>query len=248
MDLLASDSLNNQFTGAFNPDSRLAVQFYSKLVKNDFESEKQQRSIHASVDFIRIMTPGDKLNIIDTFARPEHQARFPMQWHAYKNRSDANTHIMGTPIAEWTRISPSQAEELRGLKFYTVESIAGASDAQLQGIGMIAGVSAYTFRDDAKRFLSVAEAASKLSEADKRVADADAKIEAMQAEFAAKQAAQEARMDALLAALESQTKVKNVESIEKFEPSTQSIIRSGIAEKEDKPRRGRPKQVEVTEE
>ena len=223
MELLASDSANQQFMGAHNPDSRLAVQFYSRLVKNDFESEKQQRSIHASVDFVRIMTPGDKLNIVDTFAREDHKTRFPIQWHAYKNRNDANTHIIGTPINEWSRISPSQAEELRGLKFYTVESVAGASDAQLQGIGMIAGVSAYTFRDDAKRFLSVAEAASKLSEADKRVADADAKIAAMQADFNAKQLANDARMDALLAALEAK-----------------------VVTEEDKPKRGRIKQ-EVTE-
>ena len=91
---------------------------------------------------------------------------------------------MGTPITEWARITPSQADELRGLKFPTVESIAGASDAQLQTIGMIAGQSAFTFRDDAKRFLLVAEAAAKLTEADKKQAEADAKLNAANAEIA----------------------------------------------------------------
>lgn len=205
--MIASDSNNPDFQGAFNADARLSVQFYSKPVQNEFESEKQQRPIFTPFDFVKIMTPGDKLNIIDTFVREDHKARFPLQWQAYKNRGDANTHMIGTPINEWPRITPSQALELNGLKFFTVEAIASASDAQLQGIGMIAGTSAYTFRDDARRFLSVAEAASKLTEADKKVAEAEAKIAAMQEEFAAKQAAQEARMDALLAAVEAKAPV-----------------------------------------
>lgn len=214
MELLASDAQNPNFMGAHNPDSRLAVQFYSRLVQNDFETHKQQRPIHESMDFVKIMTPGDKLNIIDTYAREDHKNRFPIQWQAYKNRGDANTHIIGTPITDWPRISASQAEELRGLKFYTVEAIAQASDAQLQGIGMIAGMSAYTFRDDAKRFLSVAEAASKLTEADKRVAESEAKIKAMHEDFAAQQAANNARIDALLAALEAKAAATESTTVE----------------------------------
>jgi hypothetical protein len=209
--MIASDSNNPDFVGAFNADSRLAVQFYSKPMQNEFESEKQQRPIFETCDFVKIITPGDKLNIIDTFAREDHKTRFPLQWQAYKNRGDTNTHMIGTPITEWSRITPAQALELNGLKFFTVEAIAGASDAQLQGIGMIAGTSAYTFRDDARRFLSVAEAASKLTEADKKVADAEARIAAMQAEFQAKQAAQEARMDALLAAMEAKSQPDETE-------------------------------------
>lgn len=210
MELLASDDSNPNFLGAHNPDSRLSVQFYSKPVQNEFESEKEQRPIFASADFVRIITPGDKLNIIETFAREDHKKRFPMQWQAYKNRGDENTHLLGTPVTQWARITPAQALELNGLKFFTVEAIASASDAQLQGIGMIAGMSAYNFRDEAKRFLNVAEAASKLTEADKKLADAEAKIAAMQQEFTDKMAAQaneqNARMEALLAAMEANAK------------------------------------------
>jgi hypothetical protein len=48
-------------------------------------------------------------------------------------------------------------EELRALKFYTVESVANAADAQLQRIGMVAGMSPYAFRDAAVRFLALVE-------------------------------------------------------------------------------------------
>ena len=226
--MLASDANNPDFMGAHNPDRRLSVQFYSKPIKNEFQSEQQQRPIFDAADMIKIITPGNTLSIIDTFVRPEHKERFPGQWAAYKNRSDEHTHEMGTPITEWPRISATQAEELRGLKFYTVEAIAGAADAQLQGIGMIAGVSAYTFRDDAKRFLMVADAASKLSEADKRVKDADDKIAKMQADFAEQTAAQNARIDAMLKAMEAKPDAPA--------PATQDDAKRGP---------GRPKQTEA---
>jgi hypothetical protein len=44
----------------------------------------------------------------------------------------------------------AQAEELRGVKFFTVEQIANASDGQLQSIGMIGGMNAHVMRDRAK--------------------------------------------------------------------------------------------------
>lgn len=176
--MIASDGNNPEFLGAHNPDARLAVQFYSRPLIQEFKSEQAQRPIYENVDFIKIFTPGEpgKLNTIDTIAREEHKARFPIQWAAYKNRPDSDTRYIGTPITEWPRISPAQAEELKAIKFYTVETVANASDSQLQGIGMIAGQSAFTFRDDAKRFLMVADAASKLSDADKKAKEADDKL------------------------------------------------------------------------
>ena len=51
------------------------------------------------------------------------------------------------------------------MKFHTVESIAGASDQQLQRMGMAAGMSPYAFRDKAKAFLNLATTAA---ETDKR--------------------------------------------------------------------------------
>jgi hypothetical protein len=187
--MIASDLNNPEFAGAINnPDARLWVQFYRKPVENAFKSEQEQRPVFDEVDFVKIMVPGDKLSIIDTFVRDEHKRRFPMQWAAYQNRTGDQMKISGTPISEWPRISAAQAEELRALKFYTVESIASASDAQLQHIGMIAGQSAFTFRDDAKRFLSLADAAAKQREADE-------KLKAVNEEFAKKEADLKAQME-----------------------------------------------------
>src|SRR6266567_3047699 len=115
--MIASDLNNPEFAGAKDPDRALHVVFYTKPVKNEFESERQARPIFANVDFVRITTPGNVLSIMDMPARSDHQQRFPRQWHAYKTRTDPGAQQSGTPITEWPRITPAQAEELKALKF-----------------------------------------------------------------------------------------------------------------------------------
>lgn len=153
--MLASDDANPEFTGAHDPDSRLAVQFYSRPVQNNFQSEQMARPIFEDVDYVKIYTPGNALNVIDTPARDEHKARFPKQWAHYQN-TQGDTREMGTPLRSWTLISAAQAEEFRGIKFFTVEQVANASDLQLQSIGMIGGMDPYQLRKRAQTFLAAA--------------------------------------------------------------------------------------------
>jgi hypothetical protein len=138
-------------------DSRLAVTFYKRSMKQDDESMAAGRPIFKEFDFIRICVPGDSLTEIDTYAQESHKARFPRQWAHYQNQNAGHEQIVGTPIEEWTIISRSQADELKGIKFHTVESVANASDLQIQRIGMIAGMNPYSFRDKAKAFLNLAD-------------------------------------------------------------------------------------------
>lgn len=187
-------------TDIHNPDAHLQVSFYSKLVPNAWESKEKQRSISDSVDYIKIQIPGNRNLEIDTPAREEHKKRFPLHWAAYQNRPDQVGNLVGTPIGDWPRVNPSMAEELRGLRFHTVEAVAGASDAQLQTIGMIAGQSAFTFRDDAKRFLSVADAAAKLKEADEKLAAANEEAQKVREQHAADMADMRLQMQQFLAA------------------------------------------------
>ena len=178
--------------------SNLFVQFYSRPVVNEYESAKQQRTISELKDFVRIETPGNRLSIIDTIANEDHKNAYPTQWAAYKNREQQTVDQTGTSIDDWPRLNPSQVQELKSLKFYTVESIANASDAQLQHIGMIAGQSAFTFRDDAKRFLMVADAASKLKEAEEKEKRAQEELKLKEQEFAKKLEAMQEQMNKIL--------------------------------------------------
>jgi hypothetical protein len=198
--LLASDLNNPDYQGASNPDSRLAVQFYSRPVQNEFESEKQGRPIFTDVDFVRIFVPGDQTSAIDTFAREEHKKRFPMHWAHYQNKHGGDPKEIGTPLSQWPRLTQSQVEELRALKFFTVESVANAADVSLQNIGMVAGMSPFAFRDHAKRFLQVARGDAVAQEAESRAKALDEENKRLR-EAQEAQAATLAAMQEQLAAL-----------------------------------------------
>ena len=149
-----------------NADSRLQVRFYKRPVQQEAETALENRPIYKEFDFIHICVAGDTLTEIDTYVLNSHKVRFPIQWANYQNRTGANDEqVIGTPVAEWPLVSKSQAEELRAMKFYTVESIASASDQQLQRMGMAAGMSPYAFRDKAKSFITLAQNSA---ETDKR--------------------------------------------------------------------------------
>jgi hypothetical protein len=192
-----------------NADSRLQVRFYKRPVKQDDASAEAGRPIYKEFDFVHICVAGDTLTEIDTFALESHKQRFPLHWAAYQNKLGADDQgYEGTPLTEWPLVSKSQAEELRAMKFHTVEAVANASDQQLQRIGMAAGMSPYAFRDKAKSFLNLA---SSSAETDKReqeinnlkeeLAKKDEETAKIKAETDAKLAQMQDQMTAILAAV-----------------------------------------------
>ena len=194
--MLASDLNNPDFAGPVNPDSRLAVRFYVQAFPNNFMSEKEGRPIFQDVDMIQIMVPGDATSIIDTPVREEHKKRWPIQWAHFQNKHGGDPREIGTPLEQWPRLNKSQVEELKALKIYTVENVAGMSDANLQKIGMIAGMQPHAFRDHAVRFLRLAHDDSIANEAETRAkaleeanaklkADTDAQLAEMREQLAA---------------------------------------------------------------
>jgi hypothetical protein len=180
-------------------DSRLAVTFYKRSMKQDDESMAAGRPIFKEFDFIRICVPGDNLTEIDTYANEGHKARFPRQWAHYQNQVGNHEAVIGTPIEEWTIISRSQADELKGVKFATVESVANASDLQIQRIGMIAGMNPYTFRDKAKAFLNLADQVGETNQREEELSKLRQENAAIKMESDAKLAKQQEQIDALMA-------------------------------------------------
>ena len=180
-------------------DARLAVQFYKKSVKQDDESNAAGRPIFKEFDFVRIMIPGDNLTEIDTYAQESHKARFPRQWAHYQNQVANHENIVGTPLEQWPQITRSQAEELRGLKFHTVESIADCSDQQLQRIGMVAGMSPHNFRLKAKAFLNLATDSAEVAQREAELQALKEENAKIKSETEAKLAAMQEQVSALLA-------------------------------------------------
>ena len=180
-------------------DSRLAVQFYKRSVKQDSASDEAGRPIFKEFDFVRIMIPGDNLTEIDTYAQESHKQRFPRQWAHYQNQVSNHQDIIGTPLDQWPQVTRSQAEELRGLKFHTVESIADCSDQQLQRIGMVAGMSPHNFRLKAKAFLNLATDSAEVAQREAELQALKEENAKIKSETEAKLAAMQEQVSALLA-------------------------------------------------
>ena len=204
-------------------DSRLQVRFYKRAVQQEQETLEAGRPIFKEFDFVHICVAGDTLTEIDTYVLPSHKTRFPIHWAQYQNRIGSDdVQVVGTPVSEWSLVSKSQAEELRALKFHTVESVANASDQQLQRMGMAAGMSPYAFRDKAIAYLNRATETSETSKREEEIeqlkqelAKKQADADKMKAETDAKLAQMQDQMAAILAAVgEKKPRKKKAESLE----------------------------------
>ena len=204
-------------------DSRLQVRFYKRPVQQEQETLDAGRPIFKEFDFVHICVAGDTLTEIDTYVLSSHKARFPIQWARYQNQlGNDDVQIVGTPISEWSLVSKSQAEELRALKFHTVEAVASASDQQLQRMGMAAGMSPYAFRDKAKAYLNRASETADITKREEELlqlkqelAKKDEETAKIKAETDAKLALMQDQMAAILAAVgEKKTRKKKAESVE----------------------------------
>jgi hypothetical protein len=114
-----------------NADSHLHVEFYLND-QGDYKANPKE--------FVRIIVPGDKTNVVDQPVREDHKERFPRQYLYWKMQS-SDASAIGTPLEKWNTDFPEelnshQMAELQILKFQTVEQIATATDSQIQRVGM----------------------------------------------------------------------------------------------------------------
>lgn len=144
--MLASDLNNAEFAGARDPDSGLYVEFYWNEPVDGWASReasnKAQRNIVVKLPkqpFVRIMVPGDKTSEFTCAVDEAHKQRFPRQWLAWQIAEGligGEEDIPGWKLTEWNELNADMCRELQYLRFVTVEQLAGASDKQIQGIGM----------------------------------------------------------------------------------------------------------------
>lgn len=139
-----------------NADSALFVQFYEKELLIPFESEREGRPIMRMTDWVKIQIPGNNTLTIDTIADGSHKRRFAHQWAIYQ-QNKTNEQVKGTLLTAWPALSAAQAMEMRYFKFYTVEQIAEASDANLTQVAAIAGMQPVVLRERAKAYLNDAK-------------------------------------------------------------------------------------------
>lgn len=156
--MLASDVNNPNFTGAMDPDSVMIAKFYKKAIKLEFESEKQGRPIFEDRIYVEYYPAGRTDIKMNVMAHESHKMRFSKQWAYFQATQTGDASIAGTPLDQWAILSPADVENLRGLKFQTIENIAAAPDLALQSLGMgIAGMAPHVLRARAQAYLTSAE-------------------------------------------------------------------------------------------
>ena len=153
-------------------DSHLSVEFYTHKTEP-----------YIGEVFVRIAVPGNDLSVVDTPARDFHMRRFPLQWLNFQRQNDPGAAV-GTKLKEWNLAAPGELTEhmmgeLQILHFSTVEQVAGASDAQLQRVGM----GGTGLRDRARAFIgrmNMSEQAKELEATKAELAELRAMVVAMQ--------------------------------------------------------------------
>ena len=177
--MLASDLANPEFTSPSNPDALLHVEFYMHAALDANKSAAESRRIYAeSRPYVRIMRPGDNTSIIETPVRDDHKARWPQRWLAFQMAEgmiEGALEVPGWRIEEWPVVDPGQVHELKYLRFSTVEQIAGASDAQIQRLGM-GGIG---LREQARQALKDkyrSDSRSELETRDREIAELKAQV------------------------------------------------------------------------
>lgn len=138
MTLLASDLINPAFVGAKNPDDMLAVEFYWNVVKTmNGKPFLDDNGKEKKVAHVRISVPGNETFLLDVPVREEHKRRFASRWQYFQiQEMTPEADLPGWKIEEWPELSKEEVHDLKYLRFSVVEQIAGASDMQVQRMGM----------------------------------------------------------------------------------------------------------------
>ena len=144
--MLASDDNNPNFVGSRNPDDGLFKEFFWYEAVDGWasaeESRKQQKKVVVKLPkapYVRIMVPGDKTTEVVQAVTEPLKRRFAREWMAWQideGLIGGDADIPGWKLSEWPELDPDTVRELLHMRFQTVEQLAGASDKQIQGIGM----------------------------------------------------------------------------------------------------------------
>jgi len=133
-----------------NPEQHVIAVFYTEAVQHGAESEKQGRPIFKDVPFVRIIIPGDSLNVIERKASEKDKRDYPKAWENYERGEKSGA--TGMPLEQWPQITRSQVKEAKYFEDHSVEQLSALSDSNAQRMGM----GFMELRNKARAYLEVA--------------------------------------------------------------------------------------------
>lgn len=185
------------FTTERKGDERLAVRFFKKAARDDVASTADGVMRFKEVDYIQIMVPGDRDNIIIRPAGEGDKRRFAKQYEDWQ-RNEKGEQLLGTPLELWGRLSLPQIEEMRYIGVRSVEQLAELNDS-----AMLKMPGAVEMKRKAAAFIAAQKEEAPMRKMQAELEQRDTKIEEQaqaieQQNF--NQAAMQAQINALLAA------------------------------------------------
>lgn len=146
----------------YGDDKDLFVEFYSRAIQLQHESEKEGRPVFKRVPYTKITFPGNRLKNYDKptimaseNGRPSDLERFPKQWELFQK--GMKQVVEGMPLEHWAPLNIADVAELKGLNIHTVEQLANLSDHSLTWLG------ARKFRDLAISWVKQAKDGAEVS-------------------------------------------------------------------------------------
>jgi hypothetical protein len=113
--------------GVQGDDRKLGVRFQLRAQRSAARSQLAGRPVFDEVEYIEIVSPGDKFNIVCRPVTLDDKRRFAPQYNAWSvGRQRAAQSGMPLDMVAW--ITRAQVEELACLAVHTLEQLAGMSD------------------------------------------------------------------------------------------------------------------------
>jgi hypothetical protein len=159
-------NVNNPHAG----DERLHVEFKFYPLQNMEKTEKEGRPVFDDVEFVKILTPGDK----DIYFQPasfDDKTRFRRQYEDFKANREAA--ISGTPL-HVIGMSEAAIAEYAYFRIRTVEQMADVSDAVA-----VRAPGTYEWRRKAQAFVTAAKEQAPLIKAQAELEKRDDQIAAL---------------------------------------------------------------------
>jgi hypothetical protein len=159
--------------------AKLFVRFSIEAKRNERKSVEEGRPVFDDVEYIEILTPGDKGNSIHRPIREHDKQRFGAQYEAWKK--GLTEPVSGTPLSEWPGVTRSQVEMLAFHNCRTVEHLAGLSLSNAQSIGPVQSLvqRARDYLEKAKGDAPLLKVRAELAERDNRIEALEKQIQAL---------------------------------------------------------------------
>jgi hypothetical protein len=126
---------NSQSINLYANDHKLFVSFYTKPVMNPLKSTEAGRQVFDEKDYIRIMTPGSQLCVIDEPIKSgNYLSRFGDRYSKWK--AGQQELISGTPLDAfpWLIGKIGLLAELKALNIHTVEQLSTLPDSAMHNM------------------------------------------------------------------------------------------------------------------